>query len=141
MLADGRPWLSLVLFGPPQPWQRAGQTKKGAHYTQPESKRYKAALQARMRSAILDGGDPWTLRALFQLEVFVRFADERHRDLDNVLKAISDAGNKVVWDDDAHIDIKRIERVRHGLPRTEVSIFAIGEVPTKLRKRAVRRAS
>lgn len=136
-------FVQFTLYGAPQPWQRAGRTKKGVSYTPKETRAYKQSLKNTAWVALRADGvfNGWPLRSLFELKVIVRFEDERRRDLDNVLKSISDAGNGVLWDDDAHIDVKRIERVRFGLPRTEVTVIAIGEVPTPLRKRAVRRAS
>lgn len=146
--------IGFVVFGPPQPWQRAGTTRSGRHYTLKETLQYERAIKntAMLIPAIaanhgrdvpghaftLDNpGRSWDLHAIFSLDVRVRFANARRRDLDNVLKAISDAGNGILWDDDAHVDIKRIERVYDGLPRTElvVTCLRLLEAPKRRARR------
>lgn len=115
----------FTVLGPPQPWQRAGTTRKGVRYTQPETKRYEQAIKVAAMSVRLHT-DTWPKNGRYRLHVAAYFADHRRRDLDNVLKAVCDALNGVAYDDDSQINVMHIERwVDANRPRTVITVEAM----------------
>ena len=115
----------LVRFtipGKPQGKERPRLSKGGLVYTPRATKRYEramawAALGARPLS--------WALTGHFRVEVVCYFPDNRRRDGDNVLKAVLDGMQGVLYDDDSQVTfalvIKNVDRER---PRTEVMVYA-----------------
>lgn len=102
-------------------WQRAGKNGK-RHFTRPESKNFRDAVQWEAWRSFSE--PPW--RGACEVDVFVLQAmpaswsaakqaahmGRLHRskpDKDNVLKAICDALNGLIWVDDAQAAIQRIE--------------------------------
>jgi Holliday junction resolvase RusA-like endonuclease len=131
--------VSFTVLGPPQPWQRAGTTRKGVRYTQKETLQYERAIKTAAFCAglgvdrgILPSGyalsltDPrpsWPKDARYRMTVHAYFANQRRRDLDNVLKACGDALNSIAYEDDSQIDELRIKRGCDATtPRTEITI-------------------
>jgi len=115
--------LSFTVDGKPQGKQRARRGKGGKWYTPAETARYEtevayAAMCEKARRAI-----PMTFGPV-AVEVACYFPDARRRDCDNVLKAVLDAGNGVVYLDDSQVVkatvTKAIDRDR---PRTEVTVW------------------
>ena len=106
-----REGMAFKLEGKPTPYVRMTQRGK---FVKPAAKRYlnsKAALAWQMRQQM--GG-----RALFGREplgVVITFGYERgadhRRDLDNEVKAVLDAANGVVWEDDRWVDVIHARRV------------------------------
>ena len=116
----------FTVFGPPQPWQRAGSTRKGVRYTQAETKRYQLAIKT---SWLMVGQRTllWPKDCRYRLHVVAYFADNRRRDLDNVLKSVCDALNGVAYHDDSQINVMHVERwVDEKRPRTLITVEVIG---------------
>ena len=95
---------TFQLAAKPVPYVRMTQRGK---FVRPEAKRYlasKAALGYQMREQ-MHGHEPFKR---VPLEVVINFQYERgadhRRDLDNEVKAVLDAGNGIVWEDDRWID-------------------------------------
>ena len=61
----------------------------------------------------------WTRTGRFRMRLWVRLPDARTRDLSNVIKAVEDACNRIVYEDDGQIDelhaVKEVDRERPGL--------------------------
>lgn len=126
---------SFTVLGPPQPKQRARSGKGGRHYTPAETVRYESVVKA---IGMLTRPPKWRTDGEYALHVVAHFADRRPRDADNVLKAVSDALNKVAFDDDNQvIRVSAEKRVDALTPRTDVTVTWLGERAVKARKRKV----
>ena len=116
--------LSFIVPGKPQPKQRARRGASGHWYTPEPTKRYeaevaKAALVEMQRHGIRRG----TFTPPITIAVRCYFKDHRRRDGDNVLKAVQDACNGIVWDDDSDVrDARVTTAIDRDVPRTEVTI-------------------
>lgn len=100
---DGAFWLHLL--GKPVPYVRMTQRGK---FVRPEAKRYLASKDAfalQMR-AQMGGREPLGREPLVvRLEFWYTGGPDHRRDLDNEIKAMLDAGNGIVWEDDRWIDV------------------------------------
>ncbi|MEN6426056.1 MAG: RusA family crossover junction endodeoxyribonuclease, partial [Phycisphaerales bacterium] len=101
--------LSFVVMGNPEPKQRARRGQGGRWYTPDATKKYeaevaKAAMVEMQRHGVRRGsfGPPITIM------VRCYFKDHRRRDGDNVLKAVQDGCNGVVWNDDSDVRDARV---------------------------------
>jgi Holliday junction resolvase RusA-like endonuclease len=83
------------------------------------------ALQAVCR---LPGGRAsWPTDAGYRMTARVRESDRRVRDLSNILKAIEDGAEGVLWANDCQIHALTVERIGHGPPRVEVEVETMGD--------------
>ena len=119
--------ISFVVPGPPVPWQRAGTTRSGRHYTPERSKEHRAAIQKFAMVAAYRQPE-WNAGATsYKLTLRFFLPDSRARDWDNLGKQVSDALNKLLYEDDRRIDevsiSKRIDRAR---PRSAVELEVLG---------------
>jgi Holliday junction resolvase RusA-like endonuclease len=64
----------------------------------------------------------WTLEGEFELSIVVHLKDRQHQpDISNVLKAIEDGGNRLIWHDDRQL--VRVEgRLVFGAPVPKVDV-------------------
>jgi Holliday junction resolvase RusA-like endonuclease len=105
--------IHMVLAGPVVPYTRMTQRSK---WTQ-RSQRYLASQQAlalQMRAQMAEHG--WTMypaKLPLRLRVVFGWCVHTH-DLSNLLKAVEDAANKVIWADDRWIDSITTERESWG---------------------------
>jgi len=123
---------SFVVQGPPQPKQRARSGKGGRHYTPAATVRYESVVRA---IGSLRKPPGWPMDGIYHLTVVACFADRRPRDIDNVVKAVSDALNRVAFDDDNQV--VRVSAEKHvdpANPRTEVTVQWVGERVAPKRK-------
>ena len=103
----------MVLAGPIVPYTRMTQRSKWTDSAQ----RYLASQQAlalQMRAQMAEHG--WTMypaRLPLRLRVVFGWTVHTH-DLSNLLKAVEDAANKIVWADDRWIDSITVERETWG---------------------------
>jgi Holliday junction resolvase RusA-like endonuclease len=124
---------SFTVLGPPQPKQRARAGKGGRHYTPAETVRYERAVKA---VASLTKPPSWRTDGEYSLTIVAYFADRRPRDVDNVVKAVSDALNKVAFDDDNQVvKVSAEKHMADPVPRTEVTVQWLGERAVKARKK------
>ena len=122
--------VSFAVQGKPQPKQRARLGKGGRVFTPAETRRYEAVV--RDVAALYLGR--WRRDGLYRLTVEAVFTDNRRRDADNVLKAVSDALNGVGYEDDNQV-VESIARKMHGdAERTLVLLERVGDAPQKRRK-------
>lgn len=124
---------SFTVFGPPQPKQRARAGKGNRHYTPAETVSYERAVKA---IASITRPPKWRTDGEYHLFVVAYFANRRPRDVDNVVKAVSDALNKVAFDDDNQV--VRVSAEKHmgdPEPRTEVTVTWLGEQAAKARSK------
>ena len=105
--------IHMVLAGPVVPYTRMTQRSKWTDSAQ----RYLASQQAlalQMRAQMAERG--WTMypaRLPLRLRVVFGWTVHTH-DLSNLLKAVEDAANKIVWADDRWIDSITVERETWG---------------------------
>lgn len=124
---------SFTVLGNPQPKQRARKGKGNRHYTPAETVRYESAVRA---IGSLRKPPGWPMDGEYHLFVVAYFADRRPRDIDNVVKSVSDALNKVAFDDDNQVvRVSAEKRVDPSNPRTCVTVTWVGERVVKRRKR------
>ena len=100
--------ITFAVPGNPKPKERP-RFVKGYAYTATATKFYEKTVQisamkelAQWRSE--NSGRHWTGIGRFSLSCFLFFSDKRNRDIDNCVKAISDALNGMLYDDDRQID-------------------------------------
>jgi len=69
----------------------------------------------------------WPLGERYSLRLYCFPPDKRKRDLDNILKGIMDAGNKIVYGDDEQIDQLSVARyqVDKARPRVHLHLEAM----------------
>jgi Holliday junction resolvase RusA-like endonuclease len=117
---------SFQVPGPIVPWKRAQTGMRGGyhHYTDKSRAAYMRLIAT---AALASRPAAWPMGA--QYAVSIEFAhDKRTRqDIDNVVKIVGDALNKIVWDDDWQIDYVRCIRlpVDKASPRLSVEVRAI----------------
>lgn len=108
-----------------------------AHYTPEKTARYEnlvklAAQQAMGNTAPVEGAVSLVVRAFLAIPASWSLKKQRaaaigeikptkRPDLDNILKAIEDGANGVVWRDDCQITDTRVSK-RYGTPRVEVEV-------------------
>ena len=110
-----------VIDAEPIPWARAGRGIRGQSYT---PKRY-AEHRTLIAWAMHEGRTvPGPLAE--DLGVMLTFyrSTRRHVDIDNLAKAVLDAGTDVVWGDDAFVTWALLTLgLDRDLPRTELVVF------------------
>lgn len=102
--------LEFTIPGQPRPWQRVAivRTAKGVRGVKTRGARAQAswisthALQARQKLSML--GRQWPRDERYHVWIEIVEKDGRRGDLDNLAKAILDAANGVLWDDDRQVD-------------------------------------
>lgn len=98
----------------------------GRAFTDPKTRLGEARIRAIAAAALPDG---WPLSERYGVEIHAVYGDARRRDLDNAVKAVLDACNGAVWDDDSMVDTIHIYRhIDRERQRTEVRIWTIGRV-------------
>ena len=95
--------LTFCVDGPVVPKQRPRMTRNGHVYTPPKTRAYEMLVTLAAGAALRKHGE-WDTTKRYALSLVLFMGDKRKRDLDNCAKAISDALNGVLYDDDAQID-------------------------------------
>ena len=133
--------LSFVVEGKPQGKQRPRFGKNGLVYTPKETKSYERSVAWAAKRARPKG---WDTSQAVKVTVACFFPDSRRRDGDNVLKAVLDAMNHIIYDDDCQVLIATVGKsVCRDDPHIIVlveqytSIFIGGSVADEKRPRAV----
>jgi len=134
---------AFAIPGEPQPKQRARRGKGGRWYTPEATRAYEKSVKdyAMQAFAMANNSSAWPTDRLYRLEVHAVFGSYRRADADNVLKAVSDALNKLAWADDVQVVQCEASRSVSTEPATHVIIYAFEqkfEPAPKRRKRAAR---
>lgn len=122
--------IHFTIPGEPKPKERArkGNEPGSQFHTPKETKKYEEAvglwaLQARCKTK------EWDVRSRFRLDVIFYFPTWR-KDCSNVLKAIEDGCNGILWHDDSHKYLKAgsfDSEVDRENPRVEVTVTIVGD--------------
>lgn len=116
--SDTRLWFTV----PGHPVPKARVTVRGT-FTPKATRHYEAHAKTFARMA---AGTTWDRSRRYAVSLRCCFADRRHRDLDNVAKAVTDAGNGIMYDDDSQIDELHVYREHDKQrPRIEVTVEVV----------------
>jgi crossover junction endodeoxyribonuclease RusA len=118
------PILRFTVPGTPVPKQRARRGKGGRHYTPAKTRGYETTVLVYAYQAIArEGRWPWPNDQPCAVTVRVFWPDKRRRDLDNTVKAITDAMNRNVYRDDSQIiELRAFKTMADPNPRAEVEV-------------------
>lgn len=115
--------LAFIVMGKPQGKQRARRSRYGHWYTPRQTVKYEQAVQAECLVVMTQKGIPKRQACSAVVSVSCFFPDATRRDGDNVLKAVQDALNGVLWDDDSQVIEATVRTaIDRDLPRTEVAV-------------------
>ena len=113
--------LALVIHGRPQGKQRPRHGKGGRVYTPSATKKYERAVAS---WALVCRPRIWRLDWPVSVEVSCYFADARRHDVDNVLKAVMDGMNGVLYRDDSQVVTASVSKaIDRSDPRVEVRVW------------------
>lgn len=117
--------LRFAVYGRPRPKSRPRIVRIG-HSSHAYTPRETTAYESRVRDVAareVSARDAWDMEARVWMRI-VAYMPGRHRvDLDNVAKAITDACNGVLYDDDSQIDELYVRReIDREHPRVEVEV-------------------
>ena len=123
------PFGQFSVFGNPLPKERPRVTvsRAGAHaYTPLRTKHWEAQVRDAARAAM--AGRP-PLPGSVAVELWLWRGDRRRVDADNCEKALLDACNEVIWNDDVQVlDMHRYKRLDRDNPRAEMRVWALEDV-------------
>ena len=114
--------LDLIIPGPPVPKARARVTRRGT-YTPARVRQYEQGVALIAQAACSRHACQWPTSEPVQVTVRAFLPDARRRDLDNVVKAITDALNGVAYVDDAQIvAVIASKGIDRDEPRAEIRV-------------------
>lgn len=101
----------VLVPGPPVPKGRPRRARNGHWYTPKRTKDYERHVRACARVTLMRVRlfGRWPLDATYELEAHVYPPNRRRMDGDNVLKALCDALNGELWNDDSQVRRKTVE--------------------------------
>lgn len=103
----------------PLPKGRPRFGKNGHVYTPVSTRSYEEALGWFMLSVFKE---PWS----GPLMVDIQFTTKSRADIDNLVKAILDAGNRVIWNDDSQVRRLTSEMVKGDREKIEITVTRRG---------------
>lgn len=112
----------LIVPGEPVPKARPRVVRTGA-YTAPRTRDQEIRLLGYLKAQYPRLRPD---RSLLSVSVECWFKGTRKADVDNLLKLVLDAFNRIVWDDDAQVVEALVRKhANSSLPRTEVHVWAL----------------
>lgn len=112
--------IRFVVPGPPVPKARA-RVAGGHGFTPARTRRYEAMIRAYAMREV--ARDRWARAGAFAVTLRFFWPDARRRDLDNATKSVTDAMNRVAYDDDSQIrELHVYGEIDRACPRVEVTI-------------------
>ena len=124
--------ITFAVHGPPKPKDRP--RFSGHAYTTKKTREYEQVVRVAAMSAMTmwrnqNAGKHWNAAGRFGIRVTFFMGDKRKRDLDNCLKSVTDALNKLLYKDDSQLDaISAYREYDKESPRSAVSVYRLGEV-------------
>lgn len=121
--------LTFTVPGPPRPKERPRVTSRGV-FTPRRTSSYEGTVRIAALAAVcrLPGGrQSWPLDAWYRLSVALHLKDRRIPDVDNVLKAIADGCESVLWENDRRVCevVATIAEVRAEEPHAIVFVRVV----------------
>jgi len=133
--------ISFTIPGVPVAKGRARSGRNGVHYTPDKTRNYEAHVEQCGRAAMVDK-QPIEVACLLNLRIYMPIPkswsdDKKERaqadliypdkkpDTSNILKAIEDGLNEIVWSDDCQIVDHDIKRRYCAHPRVEVTVVPL----------------
>lgn len=114
--------LAFTVPGKPVGKQRPRVGKRGT-FTPKETVLYERAVGF---CALAERPRGWPLDACYRVTIAARYADQRRRDLDNLIKSILDGLNGVAWKDDSQvIAIAAAKEMGRLVAETEVRVEVV----------------
>lgn len=113
--------LSYTVSGKPMPKQRPRLSQYGKAYTPKATREYERKVAIIAKDAVLSAGE-WDTNLEYSVAITASFADRRHGDIDNILKAVLDAMNGIVYNDDKQVRAMSISRLYGNQPELSVMI-------------------
>ena len=107
--------------GPCVSWQRTT-SMQGRRLTPARQRAYQAHVRACAWAARAMHPAPPRLDGRMSVRVLVCAADLRQRDVDNAAKTVLDACNRVLWSDDAQVDVLSVERIAYTYNDTPMEL-------------------
>ena len=118
--------ITFEIPGPPKPKDRP--RFSGHAYTTKATKDYEHVVTLSALAALVQHPG-WDTSGRFGIRVTFFMGDKRKRDLDNCLKSVTDALNKLLYKDDSQLDaISAYREYDKERPRSAVSVYRLGEV-------------
>ena len=121
--------LEFVIAANPLPKERP-RLGRGRVYTPARTRAYEQLAAQAARAAIMAQGGEWPATGEIALELVFYRATRRRVDLDNLEKALKDALNGVVYQDDSQVTLclkRKVLGVGRSEARTEVTVRVIRE--------------
>lgn len=125
--------MSFEVPGLPVPWMRA-QKRGKRHFTAPGMAAHKERVAYAFQAA---RAPAWRLDGKYELTLEFWLPDYAVRDWDNLAKLVSDALNKLAWNDDNQVMRATVEKYIDPAwsSRTYVTIERIGDWPARRKAR------
>lgn len=147
-LAEARTVIEFEVEGDPQAWQRAGRSRRGGHYTQPETRLFERRVRSlAAHAAMLSRLEkPYVGPVLLHVRAFFSALKDAvlakgpavlkatRPDGDNVAKAVADGLTGTAYKDDGQVSLLVVEKWHAAgdeSARTEVRVAPI--VPAEFR--------
>ena len=140
--------ISFIVEGKPQPKLRARKGKHGKWYTPSKTKKYEERILWEFKNVALEFTDDYEPEAeIIKVSVTAYFEppkswSEKKRaesigkphkvrpDIDNIVKTVLDALNKIAWGDDSSVQLGECKKLYSWFPALVVSIEYDEELPT-----------
>ena len=124
------PVFSTILEGRVMGKQRPRTAKSGHTYTPRETVQAEKDIVKQIR-VLLPYSEPPTHQA-FGVDLEFRIKDFRRTDIDNAVKLVLDAMNKIVWADDAQVVQVNAKIARNtGLEDTSIMVYYLPDIAVK----------
>lgn len=124
---DGEVVVAVTIPLDPTPKARPRLGARGGTYTAPTSARAEAAVKLLLKTGMRGGK---AVTGAVAVDLAFRCKDHHRRDIDNLTKLVLDAGNRIVWADDAQV-VELHARVTRGSAEPGTDIL-VRRVPSQV---------
>lgn len=135
------PRVAFVVPGHPVSKQRARKGANGRFYTPSKTSAYERTVAQICLAAMAEAGyrrysGTWPRDATYGIDILIVPGSLRRFDWDNVAKAVQDALNGILWDDDSQVWSASVVKteVDRSRPRVEVKVEVLASKAGKARE-------